>query len=58
MLCFTNEARQSNIDRIGQLIDKLGYIDEDTLSFTEYCALVDYLSIVRDLYKKEMLNYT
>lgn len=54
MLCFTNKARQRNIDRIDQLIEKLGHTDEEVIGFVDYCALCDYLNIAKDMYIREM----
>lgn len=54
MLCYTNEARESNIKRIGELIDTLGGMKSSELNYLDYRALVDYLNVARDAYKEEM----
>lgn len=54
MLCFTDKARQSNIDRIDQLIEKLGHTEDSVIGFVDYCALCDYLNIAKDMYIREM----
>lgn len=54
VLAYTNEARQSHIDNITKIIDKLGNIPNENLDYISYREAVQYLSMLRDMYKKEM----
>lgn len=54
MLAYTNPARVAHINNITRLIDVLGSIKSDELNYTNYKEIVNYLSMIRDMYKKEM----
>lgn len=54
ILAYTNEARQSHIDNITKIIDKLGNVPNENLDYISYREAVQYLSMLRDMYKKEM----
>ena len=56
MLCFTDKARQSNIKKIGELIDMLGHMTGNELNYLDYRAIVNYLNVARDAYIEEMEN--
>lgn len=54
MLAYTQEARQSNINRIDQLIETVGHLRTSELGYLDYRALVDYLNVAKDAYIAEM----
>lgn len=56
MLALTNEARESHMQEITKLIDKLGKLKESELDYLSYREIVYYLSTMRNEYRKEILN--
>lgn len=58
MLAYTNKARESHIKEITKIIDILGSNSNSELNYTEYRETVQYLSMLRDMYKKEMEEKT
>lgn len=58
MLAYTNKARESHIKEITKIIDILGSNPNSELNYTEYRETVQYLSMLRDMYKKEMEGKT
>jgi hypothetical protein len=51
---YTNKARNSHIEEITRIIDVLGNIKNDELSYIDYRRTVEYLATLRDMIKAEI----
>lgn len=56
MLYLTNKARESHIEEITRLIDVLGHITSDKLTYIDYRQLIGYLADHRDLIIAEITS--
>ena len=56
MLYYTNHLRKHHIDEITRLIDVLGSIKSDELSYLDYRRTIAYLAELRNEIVAEMTN--
>lgn len=56
MIRYTDEARESTINHIYELIQKIGSVSGDQLNYTDATAVIHYLAEFKDLIEKEHKN--